>query len=256
MSNRSQSAVTRLAVVALLVSGWSACDQSRERPEANSRLGWVKIDDASLRRIATFRPPPKYPDASLQRGASGVAVAQVFISADGRMKAVEVLEAPDADVQAAVREALMQWEFEPVLVSGSTKKMEVEGLMAFYFKVVDGTGVVMGPEEMSSARPSISTTTATIDSYTVARLGKADFSRLTDAFLLDVRDRRLFGSGHLSGAINVPIEELAARAKAEVPVSNYVVIDCEALAISQCEGAGNLLKRLGYGRVALLEPRN
>lgn len=52
------------------------------------------------------------------------------------------------------------------------------------------------------------------------------------------------------------ISSPCARAKAEVPVFKYVVIDCEARAVSQCEGAGNLLKQLGYGRVALLEPRH
>ncbi|MGV3619983.1 MAG: rhodanese-like domain-containing protein [Archangium sp.] len=60
------------------------------------------------------------------------------------------------------------------------------------------------------------------------------------ALLLDVRTREEFAEGHLDGAVNVPVQELAAF---EVPVDREVVVYCRsgrrsASAKTQLEGRG------------------
>lgn len=50
---------------------------------------------------------------------------------------------------------------------------------------------------------------------------------MTGATLLDVRTPREFAAGHLEGAVNIPITELADR-RAEVPTDHDVVVYCQS----------------------------
>jgi TonB family protein len=55
---------------------------------------------------------PEYPRAALRAGISGVVVARVYVKADGRVGAVDVLDGPDV-FHEAVRKALMTWRYSP-----------------------------------------------------------------------------------------------------------------------------------------------
>ncbi|MBL4774758.1 MAG: rhodanese-like domain-containing protein [Mariprofundus sp.] len=48
-----------------------------------------------------------------------------------------------------------------------------------------------------------------------------------DIAFLDVRTAREFAAGHVPGAINIPIQELAQRLN-EVPANKYLFVHCEA----------------------------
>jgi rhodanese-related sulfurtransferase len=62
--------------------------------------------------------------------------------------------------------------------------------------------------------------------------GKVDGARAKQlaaegAVLLDVRSPGEFAAGHAAGAINIPVDELAAR-KAELPAGKDVITYCAA----------------------------
>jgi rhodanese-related sulfurtransferase len=69
------------------------------------------------------------------------------------------------------------------------------------------------------------------------------------AFLLDVRSTEEFGSGHVEGATNIPIQELDSRL-AEVPEDKPVVVYClsggrSAMAARELTAAGRDVYDLG-----------
>lgn len=65
----------------------------------------------------------------------------------------------------------------------------------------------------------------------------------SDHVLLDVRTLGEFESGHISGALNIPVEELAQRI-AEVPTDKTVVVYCRSG--NRSAQALRILTRAGY----------
>lgn len=66
------------------------------------------------------------------------------------------------------------------------------------------------------------------------------------ATLLDVRSPGEFASGHVTGAINIPVDRIASRL-AEVPKDKAVVLYCQSGARSA--RAASILRDAGYDRV-------
>jgi phage shock protein E len=64
------------------------------------------------------------------------------------------------------------------------------------------------------------------------------------ALLLDVRTPMEFADGHVQGAKNIPVQELAARIHEVGPKSRHVVLYCRSGARSAA--AAQLLTRAGY----------
>lgn len=64
------------------------------------------------------------------------------------------------------------------------------------------------------------------------------------ALLLDVRTPQEFSSGHLSGAKNIPVQELATRMSELPPPSRSVVVYCRSGGRSA--SAARLLRSSGY----------
>lgn len=77
--------------------------------------------------------------------------------------------------------------------------------------------------------------------------GVEEFQKTKGAVLLDVRDPEEFASGHISGAVNIPREEIA-KAKEQIP-------DPETPIFTYCysgrrsDYAGITLKKMGYKHV-------
>jgi rhodanese-related sulfurtransferase len=67
------------------------------------------------------------------------------------------------------------------------------------------------------------------------------------ARLVDVRSPAEFASGHLDGAINLPVDELPARAGEIGPADTSVVVYCRSGARSA--RAAGILREKGYSRV-------
>jgi rhodanese-related sulfurtransferase len=71
-----------------------------------------------------------------------------------------------------------------------------------------------------------------------------------NALLLDVRPREEFEAGHLRGAVNIPIEELAARVD-ELPRDHRVITYCRGEYCMFADEAAELLQSHGFDVVRL-----
>jgi rhodanese-related sulfurtransferase/biotin operon repressor len=87
------------------------------------------------------------------------------------------------------------------------------------------------------------------DGNTVSR---GDVARLLkeNAVLLDVRPKQEFESGHLRGAINIPIDELRNRLR-ELPKGRQVITYCRGEFCVFADEAAQILRRKGYDVVRL-----
>jgi len=155
----------RLLCFLAAILGWTACRESQEKtqqqamvavkPQRRSQAlvpgGIVKVNAAALRKQATVKPMPTYPPRSLATGVTGVVVAEVTAAADGKVRAVDIVEAPDTEIGVAVRTALTQWRFSPVRVVGEAEARPVFATLVFYFVISNGKGMVLTPEEAPAA---------------------------------------------------------------------------------------------------------
>jgi rhodanese-related sulfurtransferase len=73
------------------------------------------------------------------------------------------------------------------------------------------------------------------------------------AVLLDVRTPKEFSEGHLPGAINIPVDQVAGRASEIGPVTTAVVTYC--LSGGRSARAAAALKQLGFAKVLNLGPK-
>ncbi|MGH9341038.1 MAG: energy transducer TonB [Acidobacteriota bacterium] len=110
----------------------------------------VRIGDEVLRKRATRAMKPQFPETSLRRKASGVAVAQVDISDTGEVNSVKVLQAPDPETAASMQAALKKWLFTPVTID--QKPLLMSGKVIFYFLIENGKGLVLSPAEVKERR--------------------------------------------------------------------------------------------------------
>ncbi len=89
-----------------------------------------------------------------------------------------------------------------------------------------------------------------------AELGPHNVKRLLDAgsrdlVLLDVRSREGYTAGHLPGAIHIPFEALATRAK-ELPKSKDIICYCWDVTCILSTKAAYVLAKRGYRTKELL----
>jgi rhodanese-related sulfurtransferase len=231
----------------------------------------MTVQEPLLRAAAAASPVPDYPTDSLKANSSGVAVAAVRIGVDGRPENVEILEAPDAHIAAAVQAAVgrwvVPWKTGP---AGETARPRT-GKLTFYFRIVDGVGRVLNPADMPGGRalpaPDRSPAStagrgspppqtpgaarpASLKTITIMELEKlAGGDRPT---VLDIGDREAFGREHLPGAVNIPIDELAVRAGIEHRRARAIVVDCTRDEMWRCQAAASMLVRQGFTNVSVL----
>ena len=145
-----------VVMVAMAACGGGA-EPGAELPTDDRRRAaalWT-TSDIGFRGLARVRLRPEYPELSRNRGTTGVAVAEVAATEEGRVDRVDILEAPDAHIGDAVAGALAQWEIEPP-VDDDGQPIRLGAKLFFYFVLDDGEGFVRSPEEMlrESGRPA------------------------------------------------------------------------------------------------------
>lgn len=62
-----------------------------------------------------------------------------------------------------------------------------------------------------------------------ARIGPDEAAMLVqsgDAVILDVRSPDAFAARHIQGAVNIPLEQVASRARAELPPTRWIIPYC------------------------------
>jgi rhodanese-related sulfurtransferase len=74
--------------------------------------------------------------------------------------------------------------------------------------------------------------------------------------VLDIRSRSAFLRGHRDGAVNIPLQELSARDRAELPQTKRIVVDCfAAQQAGICAMAAKILGSHGFSDVAIVNRR-
>lgn len=104
------------------------------------------ISEDNLRRLSTRQYVPSYPDESLRNGTTGVAVVAVVIRPDGMVSRADLLQAPDKPIGREVTRTAKRWVFKEHLPAEFVGPRE--GRLTFYFRVVDGQGGVLDPQQM------------------------------------------------------------------------------------------------------------
>lgn len=106
----------------------------------------IDVDEAGIRKSASKKPLPAFPESSRKRRSQGVAVVQLVYNGHGTVDHVEVLEAPDSEISKVVVDAVRQWKFKPSFIRG--KPVNIRGKLTFYC-VIDrkGVGRVQNPKQ-------------------------------------------------------------------------------------------------------------
>ena len=241
-----------------------ACDSDSTSPEPATLV--FRMGEEEHRNNAINHPLPTYPTSSLREGKEGVAVASIVAGRDGRVEFVELLEAPDEQIGRAVQGALEQWTFHPGRApagdSGGWDNVRIQSRMTFYFRIVDGAGVVLNPAEALRLKPAddmrnggseASVTAHEVEDLRGAYLD-AEFGTLEPVFV-DIREREEYQSGHYPGSVNIPVSELETRAPRELAPDRYVVLLCPEVTAGGwrfCTGMAQRIANSGFEHVGVL----
>jgi TonB family protein len=216
----------------------------------------LKTGETGLRSIAIEHPSPDYPASSISRGSTGVAVAAVRLGADGDVTRVNVLQAPDPDIDASLRRTLRQWRFLPPQVDGSKDPYVMEGKLTFYFQIRDGRPTVEEPQDPSSGRNRPRHRGWVIDpepTSTVDDAALASLLRTGDAVLVDVAGREPFATGDRA-SVHIPFDELSVRGPRELPRGKAIVLECVAAGVDRCSASAATLQSAGFTDVRVWRP--
>lgn len=123
---------------------------SEEVPDNNSRhmpapeparegakISRLRLGPKACASIASKRVVPQYPASHTGKGTPELAAVDVSTDEQGRVLTASVLEAPDAEIGLAAREAALDWTFTPATVQG--KPIGLVCVILFYF-TRDGKG--------------------------------------------------------------------------------------------------------------------
>lgn len=227
--------------VSLLLSG--ACGRVPNDPNEDPLRQVATTSHPAIEDLAEHKPFPRYPARSLENGAAGVSVASIRFGFDGRMERVDVLEAPDADIADAMRDALGRWVLPQTLFEDDPRgPFKAAATMVFYFLIEGGEGRVVSGPALAAER-----TAARSVAGEVRRIGAAELEALLetgDVVVVDPRDRELYARGHRDGAINIPEPELQSRAAVELSPAQAVIVDCYRGLEGMCDMAARVLLRL------------
>jgi len=237
--------VTLLGILMIFAGGAAGHWIARTvTPRPVSRLAEVE-----LWRQAISAPFPTYPANALKRGVGGVVVARVAVAREGRVAAVDVLEAPDETLAVAVRTGLMRWRF-------ATANRSVEGKATFYFSVMNGRGEVLAPawnkahQPGAGARVTAGGWALPGSTFLMSEEECRHSMNETDAVVIDVREPAAFRERHREGSINLPLRTL--RVQPELLGASLVVLDCSWDRSNACPLAAWTLVRGGVRRIGVV----
>jgi TonB family protein len=201
---------------------------------------------------ALSRVEPIYPAAALKDRIEGVVVVDIRVAEDGSMKAATIIDAPRTDLGEAVRSALMKWKFKTLRLPEGTNA-EIKSQFVFYCRIRNGRAAILDWLEMAKQTTGASRGGGEGPPTSYPTVSQEQWQGMKGApLLIDVRDRRRFGEGHLRGATNIPERELTMRAPVEVPYNKPVVVDCPRSTGNLCSFVADILRRLEYKQVSLL----
>ena len=106
----------------------------------------VDVDEAGIRRSASKKILPAFPEGSRKRRSQGVAVVRLEYDGNGTVVSVDVLEAPDSEIGGAIADAVRHWTFKPSSIRG--EPVSIRGKLTFYCLIDrNGIGRVQNPKQ-------------------------------------------------------------------------------------------------------------
>lgn len=92
-----------------------------------------QVEDLAAPRPLPDNPPPEYPDPALGATVDGDVVFVAHVTAEGHVASVRFLEVPEEGVgfEGAVREAVLQWQFEAARTNGVPRLGTYVGKVTF-----------------------------------------------------------------------------------------------------------------------------
>ena len=79
--------------------------------------GGVPVDADEMQKHLEHSVPPVYPDVARKAGVEGDVILRIYVSSDGRVTGLKVLDGPPILVRAAV-EAVQQWKYHALKMNG------------------------------------------------------------------------------------------------------------------------------------------
>jgi TonB family protein len=95
--------------------------------------GGVPVDADEMQKHLEHAVPPVYPDVARRAGVEGDVVLRVFVSSEGRVTNLEVLEGPPILARAAV-EAVQRWQYQSLRINGHPASVVTTMVVAFRLK--------------------------------------------------------------------------------------------------------------------------
>jgi TonB family protein len=231
-------------IILLMAASCSEAPAPDERPLSQ----WVKMSGAAIAAGVVKGEMPAYPATALRERRGGVVVVSLQITERGFPDNVRVLEAAADDLGAAVTRTLGDWRFDPAFLPGNAAPVRVRGKLIFYFEPVGDRGTVFSPHYAGRGAGKS-------DMRTVSEAEAIKLRGAGAAHLIDVREAAVFARSHPSGAVNIPLRELAAKAHAAIPHGTTVLVyGGTAAAGGRRTLAARLLSTLGYDDIVVVGP--
>ena len=115
---------------------WSAGDDAAgffeefRRSILESWWGGVPVDPGEMQKHLEHSVAPAYPDVARQAGVEGDVALRVYVSSDGRVTNLKVLDGPPILARAAVA-AVRQWEYQALKINGRPANVVTTLIVAF-----------------------------------------------------------------------------------------------------------------------------
>ena len=125
-----------------------------------------------------------------------------------------------------------------------------ESRVTFYFRIVDGVGVVLNPAadmSLGSEKQAVVRDLRNLEPESV-------FGPLDPVFV-DIRDRTDYQLGHYPESINIPVSELLLRSQVELSREQFVVIVCpgtRGFSWTFCRAMAQSVGNTGFEHVGVL----
>lgn len=210
----------------------------------------VKVSAASLISRARTKSLPQYPKDSLKRNSQGVVVATMLVGTDGRVRTLEIVQAPDASIRDAMRQTLLTWSFDNLPRAPNNQPAQVEAKLFYYFVIENQQGLVFLPNDLAAHRGIKMAAPKSVN--VIDEASGRQLAGKRGVILIDVQHRDAFSRDHLPNAVNVPEDETWART-AEFPRSSQILVDCPSRVADRCETAAREFSKAGFATVSILK---
>ena len=121
------------------MQSWNSDDEAAgffdevRRRILESWWGGVPVDAGEMQNHLEHSVAPAYPDVARKAGVEGDVVLRVYVSGDGRVTDIRVLDGPPILARAAV-EAVQQWQYQAPMINGRPANVVTTLIVAFRLK--------------------------------------------------------------------------------------------------------------------------